>query len=119
MRRNDFLIIFFVLAVAVCMTSCNRKNVYISYRHVPVSAAGGRADAAVFQLRRLVHRDAVCRHGHRFGHQEAIAAGMAEQLNWKSPAVPGSFSAYGGNGKFACRIPCNCWAHVVKCTVLK
>lgn len=37
MRRNDFLIIFFVLAVAVCMTSCNRKNVYISYRHVPVS----------------------------------------------------------------------------------
>jgi len=37
MRRNDFLIIFFVLAVAVCMTSCNRKNVYISYQHVPVS----------------------------------------------------------------------------------
>ncbi len=37
MRRNDFLIIFFVLAVAVCIISCNRRNVYISYRHVPVS----------------------------------------------------------------------------------
>ena len=37
MRKNNLLITLFVIMVAVCMVSCNRKNVYIDYLHVPVT----------------------------------------------------------------------------------
>ena len=63
------------------------------HRHVPVPDAGHRSDAAVFQLRRLVHRHAFCRHGHRLGREKALAARVADQLkNLKREAsVPRTF----------------------------
>ena len=47
------------------------------HRHVLISYAGHRTDAAVFQLRRLVDRDAVRCDGGCVGHQEAVKAGVA------------------------------------------
>ena len=51
--------------------------------HVLVPYAGHWADAAVFQLRRLVHRDDLCRDGGRIRHQKAVAAGVAHQLTFQ------------------------------------
>ena len=53
---------------------------HCQHRHVLVPYAGHRADAAVFQLRWLVDRDAVRCDGGRVGHQEAVKAGVAHQL---------------------------------------
>lgn len=63
------------------------------HRHVPVPDAGHRSDAAVFQLRWLVHRHALRRHGHRLGREKALAARVADQLkNLKREAsVPRTF----------------------------
>ena len=56
---------------------------HCQHRHVLVSYAGHRADAAVFQLRRLVDRDAVRCDGGCVGHQEAVKAGVAHQLTFQ------------------------------------
>ncbi len=56
---------------------------HCQHRHVLVPYAGHRADAAVFQLRRLVHRDDLCCDGSGVGHQEAVKAGVAHKLTFQ------------------------------------
>ena len=49
MKNRGLLIFSLIFAIAVVIVSCNRKNVYVNYRHVPMSG-WDKTDTLVFAV---------------------------------------------------------------------